>query len=259
MHYKTGLLATALVWSGGRAQRQAWSVGSKQSPTTASSPLQQLQGEKKRARPWRSKRAQTVQVVEAERDARPDNLWVLSGLTAAIVAVLYALDPTVNGKDADADAEVDADADGQPRESNRNGPSSKDTAKEQDDSSATSCELQVASAPTAVCHVMLVSCSLLILLLVDHSLTMTLLRRFSFNISLSTFLFQRFSFNISLSTFTDDLVTETALTKTLSTIDLSFSDIALDLTRPQSKGGSRAILDGSLRGRARPGRLLAIM
>jgi hypothetical protein len=47
-----------------------------------------------------------------------------------------------------------------------------------------------------------------------------------------------------------------------SQVDLSFDGIQLDMTsrRTKSNGnGVRTILDGSLRGRARPGRMLAIM
>ena len=48
--------------------------------------------------------------------------------------------------------------------------------------------------------------------------------------------------------------------KGLETIDLGFSDIRLELkTKKSNNGGRKVLLDGSIRGRARPGRMLAIM
>jgi ABC-type multidrug transport system ATPase subunit len=47
----------------------------------------------------------------------------------------------------------------------------------------------------------------------------------------------------------------------LETVDLGFSDIYMDLKVKKKKNGSgkRVLLDGSIRGRAQPGRMLAIM
>jgi ABC-type multidrug transport system fused ATPase/permease subunit len=42
----------------------------------------------------------------------------------------------------------------------------------------------------------------------------------------------------------------------LKTVDLGFGDIRMEL---QTKQGTKVLLDGSLSGRARPGRMLAIM
>jgi ABC-type multidrug transport system ATPase subunit len=47
----------------------------------------------------------------------------------------------------------------------------------------------------------------------------------------------------------------------LSSVDLGFSDIRMELKgkKKKGKGASKIVLDGSIRGRAQPGRMLAIM
>ncbi len=45
----------------------------------------------------------------------------------------------------------------------------------------------------------------------------------------------------------------------LSSVELGFSDIRMELKGKKSKGGNKILLDGSIRGHARPGRMLAIM
>ena len=50
--------------------------------------------------------------------------------------------------------------------------------------------------------------------------------------------------------------------KGLESVDLGFSDIRMELHTGRSKkngNGVKVLLDGSIRGRARPGRMLAIM
>ena len=48
--------------------------------------------------------------------------------------------------------------------------------------------------------------------------------------------------------------------KGLESVDLGFSDIRMELQTGRSKkNGVKVLLDGSIRGRARPGRMLAIM
>ncbi len=42
----------------------------------------------------------------------------------------------------------------------------------------------------------------------------------------------------------------------LDSVDLGFSDIRMEL---KGKSGDKVVLDGSIKGRARPGRMLAIM
>jgi len=45
----------------------------------------------------------------------------------------------------------------------------------------------------------------------------------------------------------------------LSSVELGFSDIRMELKTKKRNGGKKILLDGSIRGRARPGRMLAIM
>lgn len=42
----------------------------------------------------------------------------------------------------------------------------------------------------------------------------------------------------------------------LESVDLGFSGIRLEI---KEKGGAKVLLDGSIKGRARPGRMLAVM
>ena len=47
---------------------------------------------------------------------------------------------------------------------------------------------------------------------------------------------------------------------TMGTLDLGFRDIYMEITtKKKSKASKRVLLDGSIRGRAQPGRMLAIM
>ena len=66
-----------------------------------------------------------------------------------------------------------------------------------------------------------------------------------------------FIFQIYL--YIDDIVIEDDHVKAMGgfeTVDLAFSDFRMEL---QTKKGARVLLDGSVHGRARPGRMLAIM